>query len=97
MGRGDRTMLCYALIELLSQGKSEPAQKITDAARSGNIIQYLMHRFKDLSSLSQCIDVSDLNNEISQYDFSIEPENYGISSFENGLVLLLTLLVQDLA
>lgn len=92
---GHKKIFIYYLANLLANGKFEKIDDIESNVNKGRIVEYLFDKYP-VNWVETDALFTELKKEIKDYDFSFGIEKYGLSEDDNGLLLLLDLIVDFL-
>lgn len=91
---GHKKIFIYYLANLLASGKFEKTNDIKLNINKGRIVEYLFDKYP-VNWVETDVLFTELNKEIKEYDF-FSIEKCGLSEDDNGLLLLLDLIVNFL-
>lgn len=95
-------ILAYELIATISQGHTETITKVEEELGKNKLVSYLNEKYKEywmVNFESGPYDINELNNcftELDGYVQGNESRKYGIVREEDGLLLMLSIIINEL-
>lgn len=85
-------IFAYYLVDLIAKGEKEAVETIEAKAKSKTLVPYLLGK-EPQNKLGRARDFSDLGDVMAEYDYTLDLGKFQLESHENGLALLLCLIV----